>query len=154
MVQQVESFGQYLSAERGKELDAAVPQDVRDYIAVLEVKERHSSCKDIRALALYYKFSGNDELASFVSAQREAGIAKGRASFPLREFLGIDPLPIQHLAALGILNAEQMLTAGATPEKRAALAQAAGVTEPQILELVKLSDLSRLAGVKAIRARL
>ena len=75
-------------------------------------------------------------------------------SLPCRDFLGIDPGTIQKLAALGILNAGQMLAAGSTPAERAALAGSSALPEPQLLELVKLSDLSRLPGVKAIRARL
>jgi predicted flap endonuclease-1-like 5' DNA nuclease len=52
------------------------------------------------------------------------------------------------------VNAEQMLEAGRTPEARQSLANQSGVTIEAILELVKLSDLSRIEGVKAIRARL
>lgn len=47
-----------------------------------------------------------------------------------------------------------MLAAGETKESRSELAQKTGVAESDLLELVKLSDLSRLPGVKGIRARL
>jgi hypothetical protein len=154
LVRQVEYFEQHLAAERGIGLDAACSQDLLDYIGVLEKRKPGSSRNDIRALALYYKSTGNNALASLASEQREAGIAKGRSSFPLRDFLGVDPQVVQKLADFGIVNAEQMLARGATPELRAALVQEAGISEAQVLELVKLSDLSRLPGVKAIRARL
>jgi hypothetical protein len=77
-----------------------------------------------------------------------------RNPFRLREFRGVRPDHVERLAAAGIKTAEQMLTAGQTAEKRAALAQDTGIPEEAILELVKLSDLARLPGIKGIRARL
>ncbi len=47
-----------------------------------------------------------------------------------------------------------MLSAGRTIEARASIARQAGIPEEVVLELVKLSDLARLPGVKGIRARL
>jgi hypothetical protein len=61
---------------------------------------------------------------------------------------------IEKLAAAGIKTAGQMLAAGQTAERRTALARDTGIPEEAILELVKLSDLARLPGVKGIRARL
>jgi len=54
----------------------------------------------------------------------------------------------------GIKTAGQMLIAGQTPQSRADLAMRVELPEDIILELVKLSDLSCLPGVKGIRARL
>jgi hypothetical protein len=79
---------------------------------------------------------------------------KRRNPFKLSEFRGVDPGHVGKLAAVGIKTAEKMLVAGQTAEKRAALAQDTGIPEEAILELVKLSDLARLPGVKGIRARL
>ena len=79
---------------------------------------------------------------------------KKRNPFRLREFHGVNLEHIQKLEAKGIKNADQMLAAGSTRQQRRQLAEAAGVPESAILELVKLSDLARLPGVKGIRARL
>jgi len=79
---------------------------------------------------------------------------KSRRPFLLREFRGVNPEHIERLRAVGIRNAAQMLAAGETAEKRVALAREAGIPDEAILELVKLSDLARLPGVKGIRARL
>jgi hypothetical protein len=79
---------------------------------------------------------------------------KKRNPFKLKEFRGVNPEHIAKLFDLGIKNADQMLKAGQTRKQRAALAQETGISEKQILELVKLSDLARLPGVKGIRARL
>ncbi|MFX0079623.1 MAG: DUF4332 domain-containing protein, partial [Candidatus Hermodarchaeota archaeon] len=48
----------------------------------------------------------------------------------------------------------QMRTRGRTPDQRRELSIKTDVPEAVILELVKLSDLARLPGVKGIRARL
>jgi hypothetical protein len=77
-----------------------------------------------------------------------------QAPFPLKDFLKISPAHIEKLEALGIRNANQMLTAGKTPKKRQELSTKTGIPSEVILELVKLSDLTRIFGVKSIRARL
>ncbi len=74
--------------------------------------------------------------------------------FKLRDFLWVNPEHISRLEALGVKTADQMLAAGQTSQGRAELATRAGISPESILELVKLSDLSRLPGVKGIRARL
>lgn len=61
---------------------------------------------------------------------------------------------VRRLEARGIKTAEQMLMAGRTKGQRAMLARETGIPEEAIWELVKLSDLARLPGVKGIRARL
>ena len=75
-------------------------------------------------------------------------------SFKLRDFRGVDSNVITQLSAVQIKTTSQMIGAGQTPEKRAALAKQAGIPEEAVLELVKLSDLARLPGLKGIRARL
>jgi hypothetical protein len=79
---------------------------------------------------------------------------KKRNPFKLRDFRGVQAEHVARLAAAGIKNSDQMLKAGANRAQRAELAQKTGVSEAAILELVKLSDLARLPGVKGIRARL
>lgn len=74
--------------------------------------------------------------------------------FHLKDFLGVDSVHIERLKSKGIKTADQMLAAGQTGKQRAALAKATSIPEDKILELVKLSDLARLPGVKGIRARL
>ena len=80
--------------------------------------------------------------------------AKKQNPFKLRDFLGVNPDHVIKLEILGIKNTSQMLSAGQTAEKRRILANRAEIPEEVVLELVKLSDLSRLPGVKGIRARL
>ena len=77
-----------------------------------------------------------------------------QASFALKEFRGISPEHVKKLADIGIRNVKQMLEAGRTSGKRKELSAKTGVPIETVLELVKLSDLARLQGVKGIRARL
>jgi predicted flap endonuclease-1-like 5' DNA nuclease len=72
----------------------------------------------------------------------------------LKDFRGVNPEHTAILAAAGIRNVEQMLKAGRTPRARQELADATGIPLAAILELVKLSDLARIPGIKTVRARL
>jgi hypothetical protein len=79
---------------------------------------------------------------------------KKRIPCPLKDFLGVAPAHVEKLARLGIKTADKLLSSGRTRADRAALALETGIPAKAIMELVKLSDLSRLPGVKGIRARL
>ncbi len=74
--------------------------------------------------------------------------------FKLKNFIGVNPAVVDKLAGQGIKTAEKLLAAGCTQVRRATLAKETGIPEATLLELVQLSDLARLAGVKGIRARL
>jgi hypothetical protein len=74
--------------------------------------------------------------------------------FKLKDFIGVDTDQIARLEAIRVKNTTQMLSAGRTAEKRAELVFKAGIPLESVIELVKLSDLARLPGVKGIRARL
>jgi hypothetical protein len=79
---------------------------------------------------------------------------KNHNPFKLRDFRGISNEVIIKLESRRIRNVEQLLIAGSTKAQRAALARETGISDDLLLELVKLSDLARLPGVKGIRARL
>jgi hypothetical protein len=72
----------------------------------------------------------------------------------LRDFRGVQPEYIAALEARHIKNTDHLLIAGRTRQQRSSLARETGIPEDAIFELVKLSDLARLPGVKGIRARL
>ena len=108
----------------------------------------------MRAVALYFAFAGNGALSGLASSARRQAIAKARRGFPLASFRGVDGDCVAKLQALGIGDVEQLLAAGRTAQAREDLAAWTGVTPSAILELAKLSDLSRIPGLKAVRARL
>ncbi len=72
----------------------------------------------------------------------------------LRDFSGIDPATIEKLAQRGIKNSKQLFDNALSGEQRAKLASGAGIDPRELLELVKLSDLSRVYGVGPVFARL
>lgn len=80
--------------------------------------------------------------------------AKKQNPFKLRNFIGVNPDAIARLEAVGVKTTGQMLSAGQTAENRVALARRADISLEVVVELVRLSDLARLPGVKGIRARL
>ena len=151
LVGQVYVFEAHLEGERQTGVEDANEQDIQDYVKTLPRKELKAR---MRGLALYYKFSGNALLAKLASDLREQEIAKTRQAFKLREFRGVNLEEVTKLEAIGIVTVEHMLASGATPEARRQLAEQTGISSQTILELVKLSDLSRLGAIKSGRARL
>ncbi|MGD0707130.1 MAG: DUF4332 domain-containing protein [Anaerolineaceae bacterium] len=151
LVSNVHTFETILADEKHKSLEAATADDIRFFAQRLDKSEEK---KYMRALALYFHFSGQKLLAQLAGSLREEEIAKSRRAIKLREFRGIDQDHFALLASIGIVTIADMLTAGKTPASRELLSQRTGIPQMDILELVKLSDLSRLEGVKGVRARL
>ena len=154
LIEQVQRWQFFLQEERGRTLENAGPADFHAYHELLEARFPGRSGNAVRGIAMAYSYLGNHSMAALVSAQREKSISQKRKVFLLKDFRGIDPAALERLSALGITDVEQMLTAARTPVDRRNLAERSGVAAAVILELVKLSDLSRLSGVKGIRARL
>src|SRR5512138_2209677 len=95
------------------------------------------------------------EIDSVICQTRPAPMPEKRHNpFKLKDFHGVDPQLVATLAAHGIKTADQMLSASCSKGGRLALARMTDLPEQAILELVQLSDLARLPGVKGIRARL
>jgi len=154
LVRQVKGFEEYLAGEQLGGLEAVGAPDLEAYLEACEAAEAGSARVRLRGLALYFGFAGQPEMASLVSGMREQRISAKRKAFLLRDFRGANPDDVAKLEIVGISNADQMLAAGRTSADREALAHRTGVALEVILEFVKLSDLARMAGVKAIRARL
>jgi Domain of unknown function (DUF4332) len=148
----VTAFERYLVEQRDTGLDQAGAQDLEAYIAWLEREPKKSAKGHLHALHYYYEYTANEDLARLAGLLRQERIE--RAPFPLREFRGVQPEHIEKLEAIGVRNVAQMLAAGRTQAEREALARRAEIPETAVLELVKLSDLARIPGVKGIRARL
>lgn len=151
LIMQVHRFETFLTGNQRVGLDTAGRQELQDYVNTLAPSEAR---KQLRGLALYYKFTGNNSLAELASAIREQAIAQTRQAFNLRGFRGVDLNAVAKLEAVGIVTVEHMLIAGKTRETREQLSHQTGIALPVLLELVKLSDLSRLGAIKAVRARL
>ncbi len=151
LVVQAQAFESWLACNCHARLQAARPGDITSYAETCPANEAK---KRMHALALYFKFTGDTGLAKVAAGLREKEIAKHRSAFRLGDFHGVDIKDIRRLEACGIVTVDQMLAAGKTPALRRRLAQQTSISPSRILELVKLSDLSRLGAVKAVRARL
>jgi hypothetical protein len=145
-------FERYLQEHRGVGLNEASPEDLEAFVAWVEQEPKASAKGHLWGLGYYYEYTSNEEMRHLAGMLRAQRIE--RRPFPLREFRGINPEDADKLLAVGIWNVEQMLEAGKTARGRTALAEKTGVAEEVILELVKLSDLARIPGIKGIRARL
>jgi hypothetical protein len=138
LVDSVRLFDNYLQ-KRGKQIRETTNQDLFDYAASCESQRKGSARIKIRGLALYFGYIGNSEMAATADGIRETGISKHRHVFKLKNFLWVSQAHVSKLRA---------------PDARRKLAASTGIAIEDVLELVKLSDLARLAGVKGIRARL
>jgi len=148
----VKEFERYLKEHCSVELNEADTGDLEAFAEWVEQKPKVSAKGHLWGIGYYYEYTSNEELRHTAGILREQRIE--RQPFPLREFRGINSEYVEKLAAAGIKNIKQMLEAGKSETERASLAEETGVAGDVILELVKLSDLARIPGVKGIRARL
>lgn len=155
VVKIVRSYEAYLDKfAEGQVIEQATPDDLATYVEWFEQEEEKSAKGQLWAIRYYYRFINNKSMVMQASELREERTSKTRKFFRLRDFLGIDTTHVEKLEALGIRDVHQMRTRGRTPDQRRELSIKTDVPEEVILELVKLSDLARLPGVKGIRARL
>jgi hypothetical protein len=127
--------------------------DLRDFAEFFEQKEKRSSRTALYALMHYYKATSNKRMAMYAQELREPKKAK-KLPFSLKQMLGVEPQYVKKLANIGIKTANQMIEAGTTQSQRETLAQNTNIPYEVILELVKLSDLSRIGYVRTKFTRL
>jgi hypothetical protein len=146
-------FQEFLHKKRKTSMDSANKEDVLAYFDAIKDQKRGIN-NDLRAIDLYYGFTSNKELCALAGNLREQRIASNRKPFKLKKFRGTNKRHIMLLEKEEVTNVNQMLERGKTPHDRKELSKKTGIPLESILEYVKLSDLSRLGGVKGIRARL
>jgi hypothetical protein len=152
-VRATRQFADYLQEQRGgRQIEDADAEDLDAFVGWIEREPKASAKGQLWALRYYFQFAGREEMEHLAGRLRRQRIETKPTS--LKEFPGIEAEHLEALAAGGIRHAGQMMAAGRTPADRQALAEGTGVPPETILELVKLSDLSRLRGVRRIRARL
>jgi len=153
VVVQVAEFERYLREQRDcKDLDKASPEDLEAFVSYVDEKKKGSAKKYLHSIRYYYDYASKEEMRNLAGRLRKQRITQ--TPFPLREFRGINLAYVEKLAVVGIENVKEMLEAGRTRKARAELSKRAGIPAEAVLELVKLSDLARIQGVKSIRARL
>ncbi len=102
----------------------------------------------------YFQFLGQRELFHHARTLRNERTQKTRRSFPIKEFLNINRKHVEKLASIGIKNVDQMLENGRTKKHREQLSNQLDIPEKAILELVRLSDITRIGYVKTKLSRL
>lgn len=150
-ISNVRKFEEFLLKQKGR-LEQITPRDV-DIFAETSVDKKRVS-KFMWTLSYYFEFIENEVLVKISQEIRAKFLKESRKPFKLKNFRGIKREYIEKLEAIGIQDSKQMLEAGRTKAQRKELAKKAGLHVDVILELVQLSDLSRLPGVKGIRTRL
>ncbi|NHJ40934.1 MAG: DUF4332 domain-containing protein [Asgard group archaeon] len=149
----IKKFAAYLHKERNTNLSRLSKEDIRAYVEHLE-DQKQSAKGALYSLMNYFSFIGNKELLRLVRSLREERTKKTRKIFPIKDFLKVNQDHIRKLASIGIKNVEQMLEAGKTKKQREELSKQLEIPEDAILEIVKLSDLTRIGYVKAKLTRL
>jgi hypothetical protein len=152
-LQYISEFEEFLSKTKtGVNLDNAQEDDLLDFVSMLDAKPKSKSKSYLWAIRYYFDYASNDEMCILAASLREERIE--RKPFVLKHFRGVDSGYLDTLAKEGIININQMLTAGVAKKDRQNLANSTGIPEQIIMEMVKLSDLARIPGVKGVRARL
>lgn len=146
-------FISYLLEKREKELDDATTEDIDAFVNEIE-RKKQSAKGYLYILMNYFHFLANQELLHHTKALREERTKKTRKIFPIKDFLKINQDHVKRLATIGIKNVNQMLAKGRTKKQREQLAKQLAIPEEAILELVKLSDITRLGYVKKKLSRL
>ncbi len=151
----VEEFECYLKEQGGgKGLDKAGPEDLDAFISWIEKDENLAAKKYMLDIRYFYEFIPNEEMAYLASFRWNERVASSNVPLKLKGFRGVNAADLMKLENAGIRNVNKMIEAGQTPAKRKELSAKTGVSVATVLELVKLSDLARIQGVKGIRARL
>jgi hypothetical protein len=149
----LKDFTSYLLKEREKNLDGVTTDDIDAF--VMEIESKTQSAKGyLYVLMNYFHFLGSKDLLHHTSTLREERTKTTRRIFPIKEFLNINQDHVKKLATIGIKNVEQMLEKGKTKKQRKRLSKQLDLPEEAILELVKLSDITRLGYVKRKLSRL
>lgn len=149
----LKEFAAYLREKRAKALDAVTTEDIDAFVQDIE-RKKQSAKGYLYVLMNHFHFLGYRDLLQHTSTLREAQTKKTRRIFPLKEFLHVNQEHVKKLATIGIKNVKHMLAHGKTKTQREQLSKRLGIHEEGILELVKLSDITRLGYVKRKLARL
>ncbi len=150
-------FEAYLGEHRvGRGLEEACPGDLEAFVS-WKKKQRKSVNSYLWALHRYYEYTSNEPMHRLAADMRQQKIAKrrgSRKSLRLKDIQGIAAEHVKKLTSIGISDVKGMLEAGQTKEAREDLSRRSGAPLDNVLELVKLADLTRIVDIKGVRVRL
>jgi hypothetical protein len=131
-------------------LDEALPDNLKAFVD-WGIDKGENVYRHFWGIRMYYEFIQRPGMDDKIREWMEYLQNETRK---LREFPNVDRNAIKKLSAMEISTVNQFLLVGSTPEKRKILSQESGISPDTILELFKLSELSRLPGLKKVRGRL
>ncbi|MHA1940089.1 MAG: DUF4332 domain-containing protein [Candidatus Hodarchaeales archaeon] len=129
------------------------PTNLADFVSDYEKETKKSARTILYAIMHYFKAMKNDSMYKTALELRLPRKVK-KAPFLLKKILDINSKHIKILNTLGIKNVNDMIDAGRTPELRKSLVEKTEIPPEIILELVKISDLTRVGYVKEKLSRL
>ena len=150
-VHAAEFYEQFLSETKGKRIERGQPQDLDDFKKWGEAKALKGLRMQFMGLSVYYECINEPELT--LKAKDLIGQIEVE-HYRISNFQGVGREHVERLRRIGIKTAKHLLNRGRTKKGRAYISKSANVPLKKVLELVKLSDLARIPGVKKIRARL
>jgi site-specific recombinase XerD len=152
-IKYVEDFEFFLRNYRdGKKLEQTTNQDIKTYVDSIERKSKSSVNTHLWALRYYFRYMSKTEQENLALKLRQERIRRKR--FLLEDFVDVDLELIEKLSSIGIRTTDDLIEIGRTSKMRKKLSEKLETPLKSILELVKLSDLARIKGIKGIRARL
>jgi hypothetical protein len=131
--------------DRNKTLDDATPDDFAAFLDSVKPKYRYFSF--ISAVRNYYAFTGNERM-KYVLEELDY---QRPQPYKLTRHIDVNPAYLESLASLGIETSRALIQSGKTKQDRERLSEKTGIPYKELLELVKLSDLSRKWGPKRTR---
>jgi len=150
-VNSVRIFENFLqSHQNGVQLEEADPGDLRAFVD-WAAASNEDAYRHLWGIRMYYEYK---RLTNMEKSSRELMEFIQNETRKLSEFPKVDQDSVKKLSAMGISTVNQLLRKGSTLEKRQALAKSLGAPPDSISELFKLSQLSRLPGLKKVRGRL
>lgn len=148
----IETYLEYINNKKKLTIEIVQKQDLIDFINNLRATESTPVLnRYLFALSYFFKYMENQDL---YLATSELNGQLAIENYKLRDFLGINKEDVSKLSKLGVRTAKQMIEKGKTSKLRKQLSEESGLPKETILELVKLSNLARIGGLKSKRARL
>jgi len=147
----LEAFESWLDKTRDQSIDDDLSlEDLQAFIQSAKKGQKNL----LLGLANVFEFQGKDDLKTAAMQMRRAILNKEIKPMRLKDFIGVDHALIAALENKGMRDAHQLLHACRTYKARQALAANLDVPYKDMLDLVKMADLSRIFAVKSVRTRL
>jgi hypothetical protein len=146
-----EIFETWLSEEQHLSIDNEITLEIlKDFIQSVNKGQKNL----LLGLANVFEYQGREYLRDSALKMRRNMLDKTAKPMLLQDFLKVDQTLIAALKEKGIEDAHQLLKISRTYEDRMKLSQELYVPYNDLLDLVKMADLSRIFAVKAVRTRL